>query len=209
MAPLYPAPRHPLIIEPFAGGAAYSLYHARRCSVRLHDSNADVIRVWRYLQRARSEDVTALPNPAIGTRIEQIPGLTDDEKLLMRMWASETAGGTLRRQVSSWSRERWHARKMGVSVTLPLIRSWDITCGDYTAVENRKATWFIDPPYSGFDKEYQQKNLNYAQLAQWCRSRIGQVIVCERAGATWLPFTVLARTRSRFNVWYYEAVYTQ
>jgi hypothetical protein len=32
-------------------------------------------------------------------------------------------------------------------------------------------------------------------LADWCRSRTGQTIVCENAGADWLPFTTLTATR--------------
>jgi hypothetical protein len=30
--------------------------------------------------------------------------------------------------------------------------------------------------------------LDYEALGAWCRSRPGQRIVCEQAGATWLPF---------------------
>ncbi len=29
---------------------------------------------------------------------------------------------------------------------------------------------------------------SFATLAEWCRTRIGQVMVCENEGATWLPF---------------------
>lgn len=34
--------------------------------------------------------------------------------------------------------------------------------------------------------------MDFDALATWCRSRTGQVIVCEQQGATWLPFTPLA-----------------
>ena len=30
---------------------------------------------------------------------------------------------------------------------------------------------------------------------EWCRSRTGQAIVCEKAGAKWLPFTTLTDRR--------------
>ena len=52
-----------------------------------------------------------------------------------------------------------------------------------------EATWFIDPPYSGNAGGcYKYKKIDYESLAVWCRNRIGQVIVCENEGATWLPF---------------------
>jgi hypothetical protein len=39
---------------------------------------------------------------------------------------------------------------------------------------------------------YPYNRLNYSELAAWCRSRPGQVIVCEEEGADWLPFRPLA-----------------
>jgi hypothetical protein len=62
--------------------------------------------------------------------------------------------------------------------------------GSYADLPNAECTWFIDPPYVDAGKNYPcgSKDINYDHLAAWCRSRKGQVIVCENEGATWLPF---------------------
>ena len=68
------------------------------------------------------------------------------------------------------------------------IRHWKIIHGDYSDVSNCKATWFVDPPYVDQGKQYACKVVDYSKLAAWCRSRRGQVVVCESLGARWLPF---------------------
>lgn len=73
------------------------------------------------------------------------------------------------------------------------IKHWTICEGDYRKITNRKATWFIDPPYVRTGHYYMSKTpLDYNELAQWSRERQGQVIVCEQDGAAWLSFTPLA-----------------
>lgn len=60
------------------------------------------------------------------------------------------------------------------------------------------ATWFIDPPYTGAGKHYKfgVGGLDHNHLAEWCRSRDGQVIVCESGSARWLPFEPVGLVRS-------------
>ena len=57
------------------------------------------------------------------------------------------------------------------------------------------AVWIVpakgpndDPPYQTAGRAYRFHDLDYPALAEWCKSRTGQVIVCENAGAAWLPF---------------------
>ena len=38
--------------------------------------------------------------------------------------------------------------------------------------------------------------IDYAQLAEFCRSRLGQTIVCEKAAASWLPFVPMKNMRT-------------
>lgn len=45
-APTYPAPKHDTIIEPFAGGAGYSLRHHER-QVVLIDRDPVIAGIWR------------------------------------------------------------------------------------------------------------------------------------------------------------------
>ena len=71
------------------------------------------------------------------------------------------------------------------------IRHWNLIEGDYTDAPEANATWFIDPPYNnkaGDHYRHGRKHLDYKDLALWCRSRPGQIIVCEQQGADWLPF---------------------
>ena len=90
-------------------------------------------------------------------------------------------------------RESISTDKNRIAKDLHKIRHWDIRCGDYRDAQNEECTWFIDPPYL-FGGEYYRlgnKNIDYSELAEWCKSRLGQVIVCENTKANWLPFTPL------------------
>lgn len=70
------------------------------------------------------------------------------------------------------------------------IRHWQVEQVDYEELSNVEATWFIDPPYQIAGKSYTHgsKDIDYVDLGEWCKSRKGQVIVCENKGADWLPF---------------------
>jgi 16S rRNA G966 N2-methylase RsmD len=83
--------------------------------------------------------------------------------------------------------------------------------GDYADCNiSGSGTWFIDPPYQRAGRHYRfgPDQIDYKELAAWCLSRPGQVIVCENHGADWLPFqslsevkTTRAGRRSREVVW--------
>jgi 16S rRNA G966 N2-methylase RsmD len=76
---------------------------------------------------------------------------------------------------------------------LPKIKHWKIIHGSYLELGNRKATWFIDPPYQFGGHSYVEsnRNIDFELLGQWCAGRLGQVIVCENTKATWMDFTPL------------------
>ena len=79
-------------------------------------------------------------------------------------------------------------------------------------------TWFIDPPYqpvggvrgNGYDKKCQcsANFIDFPALGEWCKSRMGQVIVCEQEGANWLPFRVLRETTNSQDKKYKEMIWT-
>jgi 16S rRNA G966 N2-methylase RsmD len=77
-----------------------------------------------------------------------------------------------------------------IAKTLFKIRHWKIIEGSYEDIENIEATWFIDPPYQFGGEHYKEssKNLNFSKLAEWCKSRNGQIIVCENTKANWMEF---------------------
>lgn len=75
------------------------------------------------------------------------------------------------------------------------IRHWAVLEGSspYWQLPNFEATWFIDPPYQHVPPAYRRgdidcNTIDFAHLAAWVKSRKGQVIVCEKEGADWLPF---------------------
>ena len=71
-----------------------------------------------------------------------------------------------------------------------------------------EATWFIDPPYQYGGNHYVVNDVDYHELAAWCKQRKGQVIVCENTKATWLDFTPLTRITGQ-RVKTTEAVWTK
>ena len=84
----------------------------------------------------------------------------------------------------------------------------DVRLGDYRSAPDLEATWFVDPPYQptrgmktgqglGYAPGCTSRELDYGELAEWCRSRRGQVIVCEQEGADWLPFRPCGTSATR------------
>jgi hypothetical protein len=95
---------------------------------------------------------------------------------------------------------------------LPVIRQWRITQLDYRDLPNIEATWFVDPPYSGSYRRRYRTHLEpheYNELADWCRSRHGEVIVCEAVGAAWLPFVPFTKGRGQRLKAANEAIWVQ
>lgn len=75
------------------------------------------------------------------------------------------------------------------------IKHWKVRNVPYYDLPNIRATWYVDPPYCGpAGRYYKYNQIDYERLAEWCRTRKGQVIVCEGAGAEWLPFRPLGTT---------------
>src|SRR5947208_2052595 len=70
---------------------------------------------------------------------------------------------------------------------IPRLRTWTLSSRSYEELPDIEATWFIDPPYNNpAGGKYAVNDIDYQHLAEWCRSRRGQIIVCENAGADWL-----------------------
>lgn len=196
----YPKPRHKLIIEPFAGGANYSLAYYNH-DVLLHDLNEVVLDSWKFLQHPDAlEWIRQLPyKPACKTPIEEL--LPKGSPPEMRHWvmavmARGTAGSIYanRNMVTTFGHDAWTFQIRASQLVVKQIKHWKIRRGDYREIDNQEATWFIDPPYSGrAGKHYvhASHHLDYEELADWCKSRKGQVIVCEMGNADWLPFETL------------------
>ncbi|HEY6921951.1 MAG TPA: hypothetical protein VI653_00670 [Steroidobacteraceae bacterium] len=102
----------------------------------------------------------------------------------------------MHRQFEGWT----PALRDRVASQVDRIRHWQIIEGDYSLAPNVPATWFIDPPYDNkAGSYYAHSKVDYAALAGWCRTRRGQVLVCENEGATWAPFETFATFKPGVN----------
>lgn len=182
----YRNPIHTTIIEPFAGAARYSLFYYRPgMRVILIDANPVIVDVWHWLQGVSDEEFLALPyvEPKQLIPKQMHPGATAFLGFALNQGSEmprNYAGSyTDRIRKLGWQRYLHNLRK---------IKEWEIVCGDYTISPDIQATWFIDPPYARQSRYPYGRDLNYNDLASFCKSRNGQVIVCENSDATWLPF---------------------
>lgn len=206
LARRYPSPRYDTIVEPFAGSAAYSLFGSNwQRNVLLVERNAEIAELWRWLQSATPEQVLALPTPEPGERLSDL-GLSRPEHLLLSLHCGPGKNRS-NDVVSKFS--RWSPGRVYVAESVERIQHWQIIEGDYRDAPDIEATWFIDPPYQGpAGRHYHCSEIDYAELALWCRERSGQVTVCEQVTATWLPFRRLAEHRSTSGGRKTEAVWT-
>ena len=200
IANAYPAPEFDLIIEPFAGSMAWSLHH--RPSLALgFEVDTRVVSLWERIMAATEPESP----PILGSK-------TDD--LLVKL--------------CSYSE---HSLTSGpMTVTSRMLRDWDslwrrfldqgvyarehlqIVEGSYLDAPDVEATWFIDPPYQRANRRgylHGASTFNFVGLAEWCRSRRGQVIVCEQEGADWLPFEPLTAVSSHRGAISTEVVWLQ
>lgn len=189
----YPNPRHPVIVEPFAGSAGYACRHATH-SVFLRESNPMLVDLWTWLiEEATSTAILDIPiGVPEGTDIRGL-GLSDGQALLLKHWQRTNNYGACW-TISPWGDKpgQWTANtRARVADEVHEVKHWSV--GDW----HGPATWFIDPPYQ-YNYQYGCKPTDYAALGQWVRGLDGQVIVCEaRCPKTdripdWLPFTDFA-----------------
>jgi hypothetical protein len=196
-----PAPRYDTIIEPFAGGAGYSLRHFQKRCV-LWETDAHVRNLWIWLiDEACEKLIREIPiDIAEGTDIRTL-GLSWGQALLLKNWQRTNNVGDCW-TISPWGNKpgQWTANtRARVASEAALIRHWKVALRPACDF----ATWFIDPPYQ-YNYQYRQRPIDYAALAGRIATLSGQIIVCEalcpKTGQrpTWLPFRDFAsRVTSR------------
>jgi len=203
----YPKPIHDLIIEPFAGTGSYAFEYWEK-DILLIDKYEKICKIWWYLQQAKPSDILCLPNVENGEFIgDKYLYLSEEERWLIGFCINNassmpkhTAG---RMRFNSWNKD-----KLRIANDLYKIKHWNIIYGDYKNCENKTCTWFIDPPYQ-FQKLYVKNKIDYEKLAEWCKTRNGQTIVCEQPTGNWLNFEPLTklsgqRTQTMEMMWYNE-----
>lgn len=181
---LYPEPKHDLIIEPFAGLARYSFKYWDRDVILVEKYN-QLYLAWVYIQNCSDKDIDSLPKLKVGDNIRNV-NLSNEEIAYLSFVVSE--GSTGRYTVTKRSESLISKRLKELKENKYKIKHWDIRLGSYEDLENAEATWFIDPPYVDGGKHYKENNIDYKHLGYWCKSRDGQIIVCENNQADWLPF---------------------
>lgn len=191
----YPPPKYKRIIEPFAGSARYSLKYWQN-DVLLVDKYPVIVEVWNYLKNASWQDILKLPSLERGESFRDHKLLSDIEKKFLGFIAAAGSTGE-RYSVGTIHSVNVDAALKKIAAQLYKIRHWEIKLGSYDELENVEATWFIDPPYQFGGHEYKcsNKNINYLELAEWCKSRNGQIIVCENTKANWMEFKPMVKMR--------------
>lgn len=211
----YPEPEHDTIVEPFAGSAGYSLRYAAR-RVVLCEIDPVLAEVWRYLIRVKASEILAIPDVRPDESLDDLR-ISQEARWLVGFWLNRGIASP-RKTPSKWMRDGirpgsfWGTRvRQTIASQVNSIRHWRVyNCSYVDCPTSRVATWFIDPPYEGAGKHYRfgSEQIDFGELATWCKSRPGQVIVCENKGAAWLPFreladvkTTRADRRSREVIW--------
>ena len=205
----YPTPKHKRIIEPFAGSARYSLKYWQN-DVLLLDKYDVIIKLWQWLQKCEPNDILKLPKLKQGQDIREY-NLTEEETILLGFCAG-LGGASPQYKVSKFAdfdngNNKTYKR---IADNLHKIKHWQIKQGDYKELENEEATWFVDPPYQFGGEYYKEstKNIDFIQLAEWCKSRNGQVIVCENTKADWLNFLPVVNNKGTRTTKTVEAIWS-
>lgn len=192
----YPAPQYGTIVEPFAGSAGFSVRHYHPdIKVILNDLDETIAGTWEYLIQATSEEILSLPlYDGTWETLDDL-NIPQEQKWLIG-WHMNKGTSRPSKSPSKWMRTTdvlgenyWGpGLRARIARQVPLIKHWEIRHGSYEELPDIPATWFVDPPYMVAGKGYRMNNVDYKHLGQWSQQRSGQVIVCENAGADWLPF---------------------
>lgn len=206
----YPRPRYDKIIEPFAGTARYALQYFEK-EVLIVDKYPVIIDIWKYLQACSPADILGLPRLKRGDNINDITFDCEAQRNLVGFLIGFGFPHP-RSAVSPRLRDRPNAMNFTIKKIardLYKIRHWVIKLGSYEEIENQVASWFIDPPYQvgGHKYRHSNKKIDFVHLAEWSRSREGQIIVCENTKATWMDFkpVITQRVLSGMNL---ECIWT-
>ncbi len=184
-------PQHDQVIEPFAGGAGYSLRWEPK-EVLLIEKNPKIAAVWRYLISASKQEILSLP-----LDFDHVDDLDvcDGAKWFIGLKIVQGVAYPSPRRYS-WGNKKnissasyWNERgRKRVADQLHKIRHWEIFEGSYEEAPDVEAHWVVDPPYHTSGHKYPGTNMDYEHLAEWCMTRKGYAVVHETEGAVWLPF---------------------
>lgn len=189
-----------VVVEPFAGSAAYATRYEPEKALLL-DMSPHVVGVWRYLIRESAASILALPDLLECQTVKDL-NVCEEAKALIGFWVN-SASAAPGQKMSKWARGAttqlyWGSRvRERLATQVEKIRRWKVHCESYENAPDIEATWFIDPPYQcAAGRLYPHNTVDFDALGAWCKTRRGAVYVCESSGATWLPFEPFARMKS-------------
>jgi site-specific DNA-adenine methylase len=231
-APRYPKPLHKEIVEPFAGGAGYSLRYPEH-DVIICDNNPNLKILWPWLIDVATESmIREIPiNVPEGTDIRTL-GLSDGQAYLLKTWQRTNTTGDCW-TISPWGNlpGQWTANtRARVAEEVFAVKHWTFLDDGlrlmqyastlfYNETDDVACTWFVDPMYQ-YNYQYNTKDKHdYNALGALCQNLSGQVIVCEavcpKTGKIpdWLPFrhfgeSVTSRRKKEQNHHSKELVWT-
>lgn len=197
----YPAPHSTKIVEPFAGGAGYSLRHSDR-EVIIAEANEYLFMLWDWLiNDATAEKISAIPlDLKEGSNITNLP-LSFGQQLLLKNWQRTNNVGNCW-TVSPWGSKpgQWTENTRNrVARDISCVKHWRVEKDGFALLESdlsldSSIAWFIDPIYQ-YNYQYGMKGFEYDRLASAVMQLRGQVVVCEAicpktsAVPNYLPFT--------------------
>lgn len=183
----YPPPKFDKIIEPFAGSAKYAMKYWDR-EILLMDKYSVVVQLWKWLQKQSRKNILELPKLTKGDDLRCLD-LPKEAKYLIG-FSINKGSVSPRNIVTEWGEKGWAYSRVWIADNIFKIKHWEIVQGSYEYLQNENATWFVDPPYQFGGEHYKEStaNIDFGKLSDWCKSRNGQVIVCENTKADWLDF---------------------
>ena len=217
LAKYYQKPYYNTIVEPFAGSAAYSMFHLQNnnnLNCILVEKDIRVYNLWKYLLTSSAKDINEYPVPNIGDKTSDF--------LIMTCAASNSISKCKTLTYTDRIARVFEIQKKRLLKLHNIKDRIKIYNTDYTEVDNIEATWFIDPPYqvnnlsnpktvfsngNGYSKGCDSDSLDFTKLSDFSKDRLGQVIVCEKEGANWMDFKFLRRSKSSLNKNYNEVVW--
>jgi hypothetical protein len=190
-----PQPIHDCIIEPFAGGAGYSLRHASN-RVVIWDDDPNLQVLWPWLIQANSNDIRDIPiDIPEGTDIRTLD-LSIGQAMLLKHWQRTNNVGDCW-TTSPWGHKpgQWTANtRARLADEVDEVSHWRFEKPSWNVIN---ATYFIDPPYLyNYRYRFKKKDFSFEKLASDVKNIpvSSQVIVCEavcpKTGQTpdYLPF---------------------
>src|SRR5207248_795805 len=151
-----------------------------------------IAEVWDYLIHVEPKEVLGWPLLQEGQSGDDLT-ISRSARYLIGLWCN-VAGTTACKRLSKWAiqhpdKAAWGEKiRARIAAQVPHIGHWRWIHGDSSCARDTEATWFIAPPYVGAGVRYRcsSKQIDFAELGWWCQTRLGQAIVCENVGATWL-----------------------